>query len=123
MKGLLGLFLFVATPSIVQDPEPQERETKNEITLFGGVSILNASGSSEWEFGGDFPEVPGFPMRGGFGGRIPDITARGESSLGSSVLFGARYSRQIKDRLAVEADLAVAPTHDLDATAGFFVGF
>ena len=112
----LGLFLLVTAPLIAQEPEPQERDTKNEITVFGGVSILDASGSSDWTFGmGNFPEIPGFPMFPGFPGRIPEITVRGESSLGSSALFGARYSRQIKDRLALEGDFAIAPAHDFEA--------
>jgi hypothetical protein len=99
--------------AIAQEPAAPERETKNEITVFGGVSILDASGSSEWVLGtGSFPGL--FPMFPGFPATIPDVTVRGESSLGGSALFGARYSRHIKDRLAVEADLAIAPTHDLE---------
>lgn len=39
---------------------------------------------------------------------------RTETSLGGSALFGARYSRYVKGRLAVEADLSVAPTHELE---------
>ncbi|HEY7697421.1 MAG TPA: hypothetical protein VIE88_03355 [Vicinamibacteria bacterium] len=100
-------------PAIAQEPPAQERETRNEIAVFGGVSILDASGSTEWVFGrGSFPGL--FPMFPGFPATIPDVTVRGETSLGSSALFGARYSRHLKDRLAVEADLAIAPTHDLD---------
>ena len=34
--------------------------------------------------------------------------------MGSSALFGARYSREIKERLALEADLTIAPGHDLE---------
>jgi hypothetical protein len=87
----------------------------NEITVFGGVSILDANGSSERTFGpGSIPGLPDFPGRPGFPGGFPEITVRGRSSLGSSALFGARYSRYIKDRLALEADLAIAPTHDLE---------
>jgi hypothetical protein len=63
--------------------------------------------------------MPGMP---GLGGRppisIPPITLSGEASLGSSVLFGARYSRLIKDRLALEADLTIAPGHELDVRGG-----
>jgi len=122
-RASLGLFLLVTAPAFAQEPKAQGRETKNEITVFGGVAILDASGSSEWAFGmGSFPELPGFPMFPGFRGRIPDITVRGESSIGSSPLFGARYSRHIKDRLALEADFAIAPTHDLELGGEFCLG-
>jgi hypothetical protein len=58
---------------------------------------------------------------------VPPITLSGETSLGSSVLFGARYSRRIKDRLALEADLSVAPSHEFETggeacVAGYCVG-
>jgi hypothetical protein len=112
----VGLFLLVTGPSIAQEASPaQERETKNEVVVFGGVSILDARGSSDWTFGtGSFPALRGFPMFPGFPVTIPDITMRSETSLGSSVLFGARYSRYIKDRLAVEGDFAIGPTHELE---------
>lgn len=114
-RASFGLFLLVAVPAIAQEPAAQERKTKNEIAIFGAVSILDVSRSSERVFGtGSIPELPRFPMFPRFPGTIPDITVRGESSLGSSALFGARYSRHIKDRLALEADLAIAPTHDLE---------
>ena len=38
------------------------------------------------------------------------------TSIGNSALFGFRYSRYLKDRLAVEADLQIAPTHDVGVT-------
>jgi hypothetical protein len=83
-------------------------EAKNEIVVFGGASILDASRGQDQIVG----------MTGWAGDRWPDfpeIQVRTETSLGGSALFGARYSRYVKDRLAVEADLAVAPTHDLEA--------
>jgi len=114
-RASLGLFLLVTAPAIAQEPKAEERETKNEITVFGGLSLMEASGATEWAFGsGNFPAVPGFPRFPGFPGRVPDITVQGEGSLDPSALFGARYSRQIKDRLAMEADLTVAPSHDIE---------
>ena len=83
-------------------------ESKNEIVVFGGASILDASRGQDTTIG----------MPGWAGDRwpgFPDIQVRTETSLGGSALFGARYSRYVKGRLAVEADLAVAPTHDLEA--------
>ena len=82
-------------------------ESKNEVVIFGGASILDASGGRDMTIG----------MPGWAGDRwpgFPDIQVRTDTSLGGSVLFGARYSRYVKGRLAVEADLAVAPTHDLE---------
>ena len=108
-SGLIGFFLLVAGSALAQQSQP------NEITVFGGVSILDASGSSEWVFGdGSIPVSPDFPTFPDFPGSFPGIAVRSKSSLGSSALFGARYSRRIKDRLALEADLAIAPTHDLE---------
>jgi hypothetical protein len=109
----VSLALLYAAPAFAQEPAK-----KNTVTVFGGISLMDASGEHEWAFDeSDFPDIPGFPMFPGFPhgpGMIPGITARGEGSIGSSALFGARYSRQIKERLAAEADFAVAPTHDIE---------
>jgi hypothetical protein len=95
---------------------------RNELVVFGGISLLDASRSGTRTIaGGDFdrPAVPGF---GGRFGRapisIPPVSFETETSLGSSALFGARYSRLIKDRLAVEADLTIAPGHELESRLG-----
>jgi hypothetical protein len=83
-------------------------EAKNEVVIFGGASILDVNGGRDTTIG----------MPGWAGDRwpgFPDIQVRTETSLGGSVLFGARYSRYVKGRLAVEADFAVAPTHDIEA--------
>jgi hypothetical protein len=103
-----------------------EKGDANELVVFGGISLLDASRSSETtiDAGRALPSF-GFggvtPGRGGFPGR-PDlptfsvpVTIGGETSLGSAPLFGARYSRRIKDRLFVEADLQVAPGHELES--------
>jgi hypothetical protein len=109
----LGLALLAAVPARAQQPVK-----KNAITVFGGISLMEASGEREWAFDEgnfpDFPGIPGFPTFPGRPGMTPGITARGEGSLGSSALFGARYSRQIKERLAVEADIVIAPSHDIE---------
>ncbi|HJS75049.1 MAG TPA: hypothetical protein VJ921_12235, partial [Vicinamibacteria bacterium] len=95
---LAVLCLFIAGSAFAQGPE--EREPVNELTVFGGVSILDASGSSERAFSiEDFPDLPDFPFFPGFPGGFPGITLRGGGHLGSSAHFGARYSRRIKDRL------------------------
>jgi hypothetical protein len=101
-----GLALLAAAPALAADGP--SAEPKNEIVVFGGASILDASRSQDATVG-----IPGW-----IGDRwpgFPDVQVRTETSLGGSALFGARYSRYVKRRLAVEADLAVAPTHDLQA--------
>jgi hypothetical protein len=82
--------------------------SKNEIVVFGGASILDVDGGRDATIG-----MPGWP--GDRWPGFPDIQVRTDTSMGGSVLFGARYSRYVKGRLAVEADLAVAPSHDLEA--------
>jgi hypothetical protein len=115
LKYPVALLCFLATGSAIAQ-RPEVPETKNELVVFGGVSILDAEVSSESALPGvgDIPGRPDFPFFPDFPGGFPDITVRSRTELGSSVLFGARYSRRIKDRLAVEGDLAIAPTHDLE---------
>jgi hypothetical protein len=98
--ALLGGAGVAAADEAAPDP-------KNEVVIFGGASILDASGGRDATIG----------MPGWAGDRwpgFPDVQVRTDTSLGGSVLFGARYSRYVKGRLAVEADFAVAPTHDLE---------
>ena len=102
---LMAVALFVGGRGEAADETAAE--AKNEIVVFGGASVLDASREHETTvgmpgWGGD--RWPGFP----------EIQVRTETSLGGSALFGARYSRYVKGRLAVEADLAVAPTHELE---------
>jgi len=97
--------LLAAAPAFAADePKP---EPKNEIVVFGGASILDATRRQDSTVG-----IPGW-----VGDRwpgFPNVEVQTETSLGGSALFGARYSRYVKGRLAVEADLAVAPTHDVE---------
>jgi hypothetical protein len=114
MRRLLILVALVALPAALR---AEEKASRNEITLVGGVSLLDVSSESERSVDLPLPfplpplVVPPRPF--------PDIRIRGTSSLGGSFVFGARYSRYLMDRVAVEADFAVAPSHDLDT--GFAV--
>ena len=108
--GLVGraalLALLTAAPALASD-EPRP-EPKNEIVVFGGASILDAQRSETTTLG-----IPGW-----VGDRwpgFPNVQVQAETELGGSALFGVRYSRYVKGRLAVEADFAVAPTHDLES--------
>jgi hypothetical protein len=102
----MGMALLGGTQGEAADGTPLA--AKNEIVVFGGASILDASRDGDVTVG-----MPGWA--GDHWPWFPDIQVRAETSLGGSALFGARYSRYVKGRLAVEADLAVAPTHDLEA--------
>jgi hypothetical protein len=98
--ALLGGARITAAEDAAEDP-------KNEIVVFGGASILDASREQDRTIG-----LPGWG--GDRWPDFPDIQVRTETSVGGSALFGARYSRYVKGRLAVEADFSVAPTHDLE---------
>jgi hypothetical protein len=100
-----GLALLAAAPALAADQTGAE--PKNEIVVFGGASILDAARNQDRTVG-----IPGW-MGDRWPG-FPEIRVQSETSLGGSALFGARYSRYVKGRLAVEADLSVAPTHDLE---------
>ena len=115
----LALALRVGTAGADDAPATDER---NELVVFGGISLVDAGRTSQTTIDVGTFDLPG--MRG-FGGRfgrspisIPPVSFESETSLGSSALFGARYSRLIKDRLAVEADLTIAPGHELEGRAG-----
>lgn len=121
--------LLVAAPAAAGESS-DPAEMPNQIVVFGGVSILDASRSSTSSWTPDLPGFPGFPgfpdfpgFPGGFRpGRFPDIEIRTGTSLGDSAVFGARYSRYVKDRLAVEADVSVGPGHDLRTDGELCVG-
>jgi hypothetical protein len=114
----LAVLLLVAAPLAADD----DTELKNQIVVFGGMSILDTSEDRTFSFplpldgGRGVPVWPGGLGRLGWPGPGRDLTlnARTRTSLGNSVLFGVRYSRYLKKRLAVEADLAVGPSHDLE---------
>jgi len=103
------VLLAVASPLAADDDSGSDSDSRNQIVVLGGVSILDASQEQTYRW--TFPN-PGFPGRPG---RFPEVEARATTSIGNSALFGFRYSRYLKDRLAVEADLQIAPTHDIGA--------
>jgi hypothetical protein len=112
----LAVTLTVLAAPVLRADQPAG-EDRNEIVVFGGISLLDASRSGRLSYDGQNLGFSGmhFPVR--FGREpvtIPPVSFEGKTSLGSSVLFGARYSRLIKDRLALEADLTIAPDHGLE---------
>ena len=121
---LIALGALAAPAAAADTPAPPT--TRNEIVVFGGISLLDANGGGQ---------TLAFPVEGGpgssmlgFGGRfrlplpVPPVSLTTQSSIGSSALVGARYSRAIKDRLDLEADLAVAPGHSLETRGSGCVG-
>ncbi len=113
--SVLAVLLLAVAPLGADD----DTESKNQIVVFGGVSILDASEDTTYSWplpldgGRGIPGWPGgFPWPGP--GRDLRVDIQTRTSLGNSVLFGFRYSRYLKGRLAVEADLAIGPSHDLE---------
>lgn len=106
--------LFLLSLPLAPSPVAASDDDKNQVVVFGGIAILEASGEDTRTFPIPFPTGPGatpFPFRPG---RNLDLEIRTRTELGNSPVFGVRYSRYLKGRLAVEADLEVAPTHTLD---------
>jgi hypothetical protein len=88
---------------------------RNEVTVFGGISILDARSSHQATI--TLPALPGFPGLPGWSGGGPlDIQVGTETSLGNSALVGLRYAFYLRKQLAIEADVAVAPSHDLQGS-------
>ena len=107
---------------------PSATEGKNEIVVFGGISLLDASRSGQDQV---FPldRTTEIGSRFGFGRNpfslpipLPPVSFSTQSAIGSSALFGARYTRQIKDRLGLEADLTVAPSHEIETRGSGCIG-
>jgi len=121
---LIALASLGATAAVAADTPPDDE--RNEIVVFGGISLLDASRSGENEI---LPLDRTTPAGTSFGfGRvplpipIPPVSFSTESEIGSSALFGARYTRQIKDRLGLEADITIAPSHEIETRGSGCIG-
>jgi len=127
LAALSFLLTLTSLPAARAADAPSATEDKNEIVVFGGISLLDASRSGQQEI---LPLDRTTPIpRFGFGRNafplpipLPPIRFTGESAIGSSALFGARYTRQIKDRLGLEADLTVAPGHEVETRGSGCIG-
>jgi len=123
------LMTLTFSPALVAaDDKKTSNEDKNEIVVFGGISLLDASRSGQSEV---FPldRVTNIGSQFGFGRNrplpippLPSVSFSAESKIGSSPLFGARYTRQIKNRLGLEGDLTVAPGHEIETRGSGCVG-
>ena len=85
---------------------------RNEVSVFGGLSIVDARSSQQTTI--TLPAIPGFPGFPGWpGSGAQDVRVGTETKLGNSALVGLRYAFYLRKQLALEADVAVAPRHDL----------
>jgi hypothetical protein len=80
---------------------------RNEVTVFGGISILDAR-TSHWPM---IPGLPGWP-----GGATGPVQLSTQTKLGNSALIGFRYAFYLRKQLALEADAEVAPSQDLHSS-------
>jgi hypothetical protein len=87
---------------------------RNEISVFSGLSILNASSTQQTSV--TVPTIPGLPGWPGSG--TGEMQVSTETELGNSALLGLRYSFYLRKQLALEADAVVAPSHDLRSRVG-----
>jgi hypothetical protein len=110
MLSILVVVAFAAAPARAEDAGLDP--ARNEVFVFGGISILNARSSQQTTISlPAIPALPGFPA---WPGRGPtDIQLGTETTLGNSALVGLRYAFYLRKQLALEADAAVAPSHDL----------
>lgn len=88
---------------------------RNEVSVFGGISVLDARSSQQATIMlPAIPGLPGFPGVPGWpGSAAQDIQVGTETRLGNSALIGLRYAFYLRKQFALEADVAVAPSHDL----------
>jgi hypothetical protein len=110
---------FAAAPARAQDPalarpapDAGKDPARNEVYVFGGISIVNAGTSTQTTI--DLPAIPGFPGWPGNGSQ--GIQVGTETKLGNSALLGLRYAFYLRKQLALEVDAAVAPSHDLQGS-------
>jgi hypothetical protein len=82
---------------------------RNEVSVFGGISILDARTSRPTTI--TLPALPGLPGEPGTGVQVLQVAT--ETRLGNSGLVGGRYAFYLRRQLALEAEVAVAPSQDL----------
>jgi hypothetical protein len=88
---------------------------RNEISVFGGISILDARSSQQTTV--TLPAIPGLPALPGFpgypGSGPRDVQVGTETKLGNGAILGLRYAFYLRKQLALEVDGTVAPSQDL----------
>ncbi len=113
------IFLLIAGAAVAQGPG--EPDAKNELAVFGGISILDAEASSEFSVPGfgDLPCHPGLS-------RLARWISRRHRPREDRTRIEPPLRRSLlaldQDRVAVEADLAIAATHDFDLGGEVCIG-
>lgn len=119
-RQLMPLVLVFAAATTALADDAGKDPARNEVYVFGGISILDAHGSQQATI--SLPAIPGFPglpgMPGWPGSAATDIQVNTQSKLGNSALVGLRYAFYLRKQLALEADFAVAPSADLQGSVG-----
>jgi hypothetical protein len=99
-------------PAAAEAQRGRGQPALNELTVFGGVSLLNPETTDpdrpvlRWQTGG--PES----------GLVP-APYHLSTRLDGSAEFGVRFSRYVSPGLSVGGDFSVAPSHDLTIRTGF----
>lgn len=101
MRRLVFYFLALLVFPVVLIAQP-----KNEVTIYSGWSFPGIDSTRETCF------LCAVPMM------TPGFTQVETNKLGSSVLFGFKYSRSLNSRMAIEGNFSVAPHQKLESTSG-----
>jgi hypothetical protein len=96
---------LAAAPAVAADNPPTLDPARSEVSVFGGLSILDAHGTTATVSVTD-------PRTGS------EVSVPVRAEMGNGGLFGARYAFYLRKQLAVEADLAVAPGQRYEGGVG-----
>jgi len=105
MRRLLALAALAGLTT----PLAAEETPRDELTVLGGVSLLDVKTESDQGF--EPIPLPGPAIYPPI--RFPEIRIREARTLGGSFVLGLRYGRYVMSRVALEVDFAVAPSHEL----------
>lgn len=110
----IGSVLFLPLLlTLTAAPVAAQTADKNELTIFGGVSLADVSVEGREGFGflkRSRPDPRDLSL-------LPFV--RTSSHLDGSAEFGVRYGRALTDVLVVEGDFSIAPSHTLREQVGF----
>ncbi len=115
---------IASVPASVRADDATLDPARNEVSVYGGISILDAHSSQTSTI--TVPALPAFPgYRGGPG--FPgfpggDLQLSTETKLGNGGLVGLRYAFYLRKQLALEADASVAPGQELRTSVGLCGG-
>ncbi|HVO12966.1 MAG TPA: hypothetical protein VMX54_19660 [Vicinamibacteria bacterium] len=115
---------FASAPAPGRADDASLDPARNEFSVFGGISILDARSSQQYTV--TLPAIPAIPASHGEPG-FPgypggSVQVNTETKLGDGGLFGLRYTFYLRKQLALEADASVAPGQELRTSAGLGPG-